>query len=340
MTISLGDISIRYVHLLLNAAKSSGIDTYNVTEQFLLTHNKMHSPYTRISIPRFMRIGERLINQSGQYDLGLKCGQFSRLHDLGLVGSLASSADTVAQALKEIIHFEKLNSHNLRGQSSIIERPNKLTCSFYSISPYNAFNYFVVDMALRSTVNFVNELSGTVIRPERINFEFPSPHYAEAYATYFDAPIYFNQSENAVIYNAKTLSVTPRNANPITYLELKQICSEQLEQIKHNVSFIEQVMNEIGPLLTQQKPSMEQVAHNIGMPPWTLRRRLKEENVCFKDLLDQTRKSLAAIYTKDVNYSLEEISFLLGFSNPTAFHRAFKRWFNCTASEYRQALTI
>lgn len=338
MTITLGDISIRYVHLLLNTAEDNGISTSAIAEQFLLTPVKLQTPYSRISIPRFMRLGERLMSQAEQPDLGLKCGQSIRLSELGLTGYLAANANSLTQALIDIAYYEKLSSQNLRGHSSVSISDSQVKFLFYSISPYNNFNYFIVDLALRGTINFINELNQQAIAPERVNFEFPAPSYVALYVSYFQVPVYFNQSENSVIYRKKDLNPAPRQANPITYLEVKAECDKRFNELNPNDSFVEQVMNEIGPLLTAQKPSMEQVAHNIGMPPWTLRRRLKEEQVRFKDLIDETRKSLASIYTKDPQYSLEEISFLVGFSNPTAFHRAFKRWFGCTATQYRQQL--
>ena len=291
MTITLGDISIRYVHLLLNTSEDNGINTCDIADQFLLTSAKLQTPYSRISIPRFMRLGERLISQSKQFDLGLKCGQSIRLSELGLTGYLAANANSLTQALIDIAHYEKLSSQNLRGHSSVSINEAQVKFLFYSISPYNSFNYFIVDLALRGTVSFISELSQQNIQPERINFEFPAPNYIDLYAQYFQAPVHFNQSENSVIYRKKDLNRTPRQANPITYLEVKAECDRHYNDINHSDSFVEQVMNEIGPLLTAQKPSMEQVAHNIGMPPWTLRRRLKDEQVRFKDLIDETRQS-------------------------------------------------
>ena len=85
-------------------------------------------------------------------------------------------------------------------------------------------------------------------------------------------------------------------------------------------------MDEISPLLEGQTPSIEQVADNIGMPPWTLRRKLQEHNTSYQTLLNDTRKGLAESYMKDTDLAIGEIAYLLGFSSPTAFQRAFKRW--------------
>ena len=95
-------------------------------------------------------------------------------------------------------------------------------------------------------------------------------------------------------------------------------------------------MQEISPLLQTQTLTIEQVANRLDMPPWTLRRKLKQENLNFKDLLDDTRKALALIYLRDPQYSLGEIAYLLGFSYPNAFQRAFRRWQGVPPGEYRQ----
>ena len=82
-------------------------------------------------------------------------------------------------------------------------------------------------------------------------------------------------------------------------------------------------------------PSIEALTEKLHITPRTLQRRFKEEGTSFKTLLNEMRKGLAARYLEEEKLGVSEIAYLLGYSEPSAFHRAFKRWFNVTPAEYR-----
>ena len=81
-----------------------------------------------------------------------------------------------------------------------------------------------------------------------------------------------------------------------------------------------------------------QVALQFGMPSWTLRRKLKEEDTAYQSLVDEMRRDVALSYMKNTDLTFGEISYLLGFSTPGAFQRAFKRWSGQTPGEFRKSL--
>src|SRR5262249_51637173 len=74
------------------------------------------------------------------------------------------------------------------------------------------------------------------------------------------------------------------------------------------------------------QPTLEQIAPRLHMSPRTLHRRLEEEGTSFRQVLSEVRRELAARHLSEGRLAIGEIAFLLGFSEPSAFHRAFKRW--------------
>ena len=92
-------------------------------------------------------------------------------------------------------------------------------------------------------------------------------------------------------------------------------------------------------MLHGQTPSIDEVALKLGMPSWTLRRKLKEEGSAYQSLVDEMRRDVAMSYMKSTDLTFGEISYLLGFSTPGAFQRAFKRWSGQTPGEFRKALS-
>jgi AraC-like DNA-binding protein len=91
----------------------------------------------------------------------------------------------------------------------------------------------------------------------------------------------------------------------------------------------------IAASLANGSGTIRHVAENLAMTPRTLQRKLADEGIRFNDLLDDTRRDLAVQYLNDPHLGLTEIAFLVGYSDLTAFHRAFRRWFDQTPYAFR-----
>jgi AraC-like DNA-binding protein len=334
--VKLGDISVSYARGLLNAVKELGGDSDTLQHQFSLSDNKLGQPDGRISIARYMRLGFSGIELTGRPDLGLEMGKGVKIPFFGLTGFLAMTAKDVEAACKVMSYYERLTSTNCRGQSSYYLEDGKGVAQFYSISPYNEYNLFVVDAVLASQFKVIEWLCGKAEAVERIEVEFEAPSYAAAYEEFFKCPVLFGQQRNALIIKpeARTWGLLQHDKN--AFLNLKRICDEQLIKANRDRSLSEKVMDEISPLLEGQTPSIEQVSDSLGMPPWTLRRKLQDQNTSFQVLLNDTRKSLSESYMKDTDLAIGEVAYLLGFSSPTAFQRAFKRWTEQSPGQFRK----
>jgi AraC-like DNA-binding protein len=335
MTITLGDISVRYVNQMLSTAESVGIDRHSFCDQFQLDSTLLEQADARISIPKYMRLGRTVIEQTDAANLGLLMGSQAEISLLGIAGLTAMTASSAEEALADITEFEALSSTNARGRSSLYYEKNRAVAEFYSISPYNEFNFFIVDLTLALQFNLLNKIVGKVITPLQVDIEFSEPDYIDDYHAMFGCPVRFNQPRNALVYSKKTLKVKPTLHNPLTHQDCIEICQRELKKQNKNLSFQDRVKREISPLLHTESLTIEQVALRLDMPAWTLQRKLKKEGESFKDLLDETRRSLSLIYLKDNELTLGEIAYLLGFSSPNAFQRAFKRWQGMPPGEYR-----
>ena len=119
-----------------------------------------------------MRLGHGAIQLTGDPALGLRMGQLSRLSQAGLAGVTAAQAPTVREAARCLIRFEALYGSNYRGQSSFHEDAQGAWLRFYSISPYNAYNRFVVDSIIAGWLQQLSSVSPAPLRAERIEIEF------------------------------------------------------------------------------------------------------------------------------------------------------------------------
>jgi AraC-like DNA-binding protein len=330
----LGDISVLYVCVLLRAAEAEGVNTEELTKRFQLSPKTLTSPEARISIPRFMRLGHAAIEASGNPALGLRMGALSRPVDAGIAGLAGETAHTLGAAMQTLIRYSLLTSRNSRGLPQIVPEQRRL--AFYSIRPYNNFNYFVVDSVLGAWTQFLRTASGHWDVLESLTIEYPSVGLDEIFEAWFRCPVQFGAPENSVTVRQAIWQQGPVNAQPAMHEELTQRCETELQEIQRGWTTGDRVQRLLTPLFRGETPSLETIASKLGMTPWTLQRQLSAENTGFRELMDDTRKQLAKDYIRETDTSLSEIAWLLGFSNPAALHKAYRRWFGLSPGEHRR----
>lgn len=333
----LGDLSVGFVQQLADAVRSCGHDPLPLLDQYGLDAARLSQPMARLSIPRYMRLGHAAIALTGDPALGLRMGQLSRLSQAGLAGVTAAQAPTVREAARTLIRFEALYGSNYRGHSSLHEDAQGAWLRFYSISPYNAYNRFVVDSIISG---WLHQLSAVADRPltcEHIEIEFSEPEYAEQYSVLSHNPVRFRADTNQLRLNHATLDRRNPQHCPSTWAYLLQLCERELEQLTRTRSLRERITQLLGPLLNGgREPDLEEVAARLKLPTWTLRRKLTEEGTQFRAILNDTRRDLAMTYIRDTELAFGEIAYLLGFASAEAFQRAFKRWNAETPGEFRR----
>ncbi|TDV61217.1 AraC family transcriptional regulator [Pseudomonas sp. LP_7_YM] len=336
--VRLGDLSVGFVHSLVDAVRSLGQDPQPLLDQYGLDAARLAEAGARLSIPRYMRLGHAAIQLSGTPGLGLRMGQLSRLSQAGIAGMTAAQAPNVREAARTLIRFEALYGSNYRGQSSFHEDSEGAWLRFYSISPYNDYNRFVVDSILAGWVHQLSTLAGARVTPERVDIEFEAPPYAADYAVLSEQAVNFGAGVNQLRLTQQSLGLRNPDHVPSTWRHLLQLCERELEQLTRTRSLRERITRLLGPLLNGgREPDLEEVAARLKLPTWTLRRRLAEEGTRFRAVLNDTRRDLAMTYIRDTELAFGEIAYLLGFASAEAFQRAFKRWNGQTPGEYRRS---
>lgn len=336
--VRLGDLSVGFVHTLADAIHSHGLDPQPLLLQYGLDPARLAEAGARLSIPRYMRLGFAAIQLTGDASLGLRMGQLSRLNQAGLAGVTAAQAPTVREAARTLTRFEALYGSNYRGQSSFHEDTDGAWLRFYSISPYNAYNRFVVDSIIAGWLHQLSSLSLQPVQAQRIEIEFEAPDYSERYSVLGDCPIQFGAEHNQLRLSQKTLTMRNPEHCPSTWQLLVQLCERELEQLTRTRSLRERITRLLGPMLNGgREPDLEEVASRLKLPTWTLRRKLAEEGTQFRAILNDTRRDLAMTYIRDTELAFGEIAYLLGFASAEAFQRAFKRWNSQTPGEFRRS---
>lgn len=337
-TMKIGDVTAPFVCLLLRAAEHYGAEPATLLARAGLSQEQLDQPEARIGLIEYMKLAHAAIKATGEPALGLRMGEFCRITDLGLPGMVAMAAPDLGTALDVLSRLEPLTSRNYRGRSWFEADPNKLSLVFYSISPYNEYNLFAVDSVLCWWQNLIRRLTGRTDLIREIHIEFEPPEYQNRYQDAFSVPVLFNQSSNRLVLHPDAAKALNRFSEPHLFRELLEMAEEKLKRHMAIQTTSGRVQLVLGPMLHGNTPTIEDTAERLGMPDWTLRRKLKEEGTSFQTLLDDMRKDLALGYMRDTTLSFGEVAYILGFSTPGAFQRAFKRWTGLTPGEYRRGL--
>ena len=178
-------------------------------------------------------------------------------------------------------------------------------------------------------------LTGLDLVPLMMGFQHSKPSDLSAYNRLFRAPLQFDQPVNEMRLDARFLQHPLVQADLGLCTVLDHYAEELLAKLPHSESFLDTVRRIMSQGLRGGDPSLTAIAKQLGYAPRTLQRKLQEAGTSYHTLLDDMRRELSIYYLKDAQIAVSEIAFLLGFSETSAFHRAFRRWMGISPGEFR-----
>lgn len=170
---------------------------------------------------------------------------------------------------------------------------------------------------------------------KQMSFSHNAPENIEPYIKVFGPNVIFGAAEDVLTFEVATLEMPIPSRNAGILARLKSSLDKKLSALNEPQDIVADTIAIINAMLNTGAPSINLVCEKMGMKERTLRRKLKENNTGFGDLLSQVRREAATIYMMDKNMSLAEIAQAIGFHDQSAFSRAFKIWSGKTPKAYR-----
>ena len=255
--------------------------------------------------------------------------------NLGAVGFAWLSSSTLRSGLHRLMRYWKLIGERTSLHLVDMGGAVKLVLDTGRTDP--VISGHVADFALSLVFGMCELNYGEGLRPIELAMRYVWPGEQEAYERRFGCPVLCNAAEDSLTLAAADLDKPLPTANRQIAATLDRVLTEQLAHLdKSNVvarckaSLLEQ--------LSDAELSEQEMAEQLHMSRRTLQRKLAEAEMTYQRLVDETRRDLALSYIEDPRNSIIDITFLLGFSQQSAFTRAFKRWTGIAPSEYRQRL--
>ncbi len=283
------------------------------------------SPTLKLRLASFCALFEQASRQTGNSNFGLLFGNQFMPRDLGLWGYAAISSPTLGMALENLTSL--FPYHQESSTLALTRADNGLMRLEYQITaPDIVERRQDAELSLGMFINVFRECMSTGWTPEEIHFEHPQPDDADAHELAFQAPVYFSQPRNALLFRPDILD-KPMPGRDLTLMTMMQMCLQRLGgQPTGPGTIVDQVRTAIRTHLPSGYPSLELIGSELQLSPATIQRELSREGLTYKDLIERTRRDLAFAYLKQRQLPLSEIAFLLGYSELSAFSRAVRRW--------------
>lgn len=181
--------------------------------------------------------------------------------------------------------------------------------------------------------------AGRAMPLEAVHFTFEQPPRGELWTDLFGCPVHFEQSESGLILDSGVMKWPNVQDESSLSMFLKAAPYRLIAPAFHDKSLRERVLSLFGNDFSRPMPTAAQAGRLLGMSVSTLRRRLEDEGTSYQALKDESRRAAAISYLANARLSLGDIAQLLGFDEPSAFFRTFRRWTGTTPSRYRTQLT-
>lgn len=314
------------------ALESYGIEPAGMFRRAGLDPGKLYDANARYRDAELYALWKLALKSTGDPYLGLKvasCWHPSAAHALGYAW-LASA--TLKDALERTVRYFRMMSDKERLTLEESDEEFRLVVENpvpdYPTAPED------LDASFAALISLCRACHGENFAPLRITMRRPHPPDTAPFERYFRASIQYAGNEDSVCFDkADALSPLP-TANAEVARANEKIVQDYLARFDKS-SVAMQVRARLTEQLSSGHATQDSVADALHMSLRSLQRRLKNEGTSYKDLLDETRRELATHYMAESHRSINEITYLLGFSEPSNFSRAFRRWTGKSPTAYR-----
>jgi AraC-like DNA-binding protein len=326
-------IAARLIAPLLDAcARLGGPELRDeLTRRFEL--DRARDPETRLPLPYFYELLEHAAALTGGDLLGLHYSLGLDVPTFGVLGFLAMTSPELGTALDRMFRYQALLAEGERGT---IERAGgRVTISMLNWGPPRLAHQLWNEAGSVDIVVNGRSMVGHEFEVLEVRFRHARSHAAERLRELLAAPLRFDAEDNAVVLPESVLALPMPSADPTMFELFDREAARRIADLEAPApSVLDDVRRMIEATLPDGVPELAALAQRLGQSPRTLQRRLAEHGTSLRKLIDDVRHELALRHLA-AELSIAEISWLLGFSQPSAFHRAFRRWTDRTPAQWR-----
>ena len=291
------------------------------------------SPDAYIPIETYLLIQDEAANYVNDPYFGLHMGEFAEAGSWSILGYMMMNCKNLGEAFEKSSRYSRIIGNLIEARAEL--KFNRIKAIFFTPPHAPKMSRHCFEATFSSSVRMMRNFTGVDINPLEVTFIYPEPESRSEYERIFHCPVHFGQKENTFTLAMSVVNTPILLANPGLLEYFEKYAQDFLADMDRQNEHARAVTKIILARMDDEALSINKVAKEMAVSVRTLQNRLKEEGVVFSELLTETRQRLAKKYLQE-NYTVEQITYLLGFSEPSVFRKAFKKWSGITPREYRE----
>ena len=323
-------ISINLYRKMVNHALSEGIREEALKKLPVPMESMDH--IQAVPAEHFFRLHE-LFDQALGPGFAVRVGQAMEMDDYGVLGLSWKTCSRAGEIFERCERYFKLLSNTYVFK---VEKEGELSKVYLLRDPYRRGVGLSNEATFSATVVVLQAITETNIAPVEVSFKHSAIKDMKYHNEAFKCEVYFDQAHNYIAYQTKDLDTRTAKADMSINKFLVERVEEETKGIEvSSIKIAADVESLIKDALPSGIPSIVQIGTHIGMSSRTLTRRLAENGLTFRGLIKQTQEKISKDLLMHSSSTVSEIAFQTGFSEQSAFSRAFKRWTGQSPLEYR-----
>jgi AraC-like DNA-binding protein len=291
-----------------------------------------------VLIPKLLGRTTALLDEP---QLGLRLAIMGDPRRHGLLDYLAATSPTLGAAWSQICRYLGLWNEGLAIRQTLGPTDVALELRPTATAPGDEAEGMRQLLGLATTTLILagHRYAGQPVPPRCVEFACDRPAHPEQWATALGAPVNFAVPLTRIVYPSLTTEIISAASDTRLAPILGRHADDLLARLGERSSLSGKVRDAIVAELRRGEVQLAAIAMAMGVSERTLQRRLRDEGTSFEALLDETRFELASSYLRDPAIGISEIAWLVGYTEISAFYRAFGRWTGTTPGTYRARLT-
>jgi AraC-like DNA-binding protein len=323
-------ISVGLVKIVQSYAASRGVEFNNIAEFHGFDPESLENGEARIQAKMFEALWLDISSLSNDPYAGLNFGKQAVEHFpvSSILFLMMSNCPTIARSLDVFVRYHRIMADNIQPQYVRDETYTHLSWDL-SIFNYPSKSH-LSEAFLCTSYSILGKLSKGNIRPVAVNFSHQGPyrmdHHRE-YENFFEAPVKFLADKDELVIDNRDLDIKIELADTSLFALLERHAKRLLKAIPSENEWSCQVAQLISKeIISGSVPVIDTIARDLAVSKRSLQEKLKSEGTCFRNLIQTVRKQTAVDQLSDPDVSICDVSFMLGYSDQSAFNHAFKRW--------------
>lgn len=319
--------------MLLDFAEQLGLDRASLMAASSLRPGDLEDPDSRVPLSTVLRLWRELAERTNDPAVGIDFGRSIMAKQIGLIGyAIYHSADLLEAA------YCMARYQHIISDAVVLDvgRGDSTTVYSFSAHPSVMTLKHPIEAAVVATVIVGRELTGQNFVPLRVELPFTPDAPSRAFRDAIGLVPEFDAETARVTFSNEVVELPIREADPVLAGYLTQLAEEVSKFVlRTDNDFVRQVRRALWSMLPHGKPDLWHTASKMDISARTLQRRLREEGSSFSAVLEGLRQDLSEQLLADRTLAVADVAFLLGYSEPSAFQRAFRRWRGTSPRAYR-----